>query len=53
MVAFVPENNYSLPFLISGGTYVLNDKMKISLKHDLQTSVNELKNMKVDWKYQH
>ena len=50
MVVFLPENNYSLPFVISGGTCILNNKMNTSLKSDLQTSVNELENMKVDWK---
>ena len=50
IVVFVPENNYSLPFVISGGSCILNDKMNISLNNDFQTSENELENMKVDWK---
>ena len=36
--------------MISIGTCILNDKMSASLKSDVQTSVNKLENMKVDWK---
>ena len=50
IVVFVPENNYTLPFVISGGSYIFNDKMNTSLTNDFQTSENVLKNMKVDRK---
>ena len=50
IVVFVPENGYSLPFVISGGSCILNDEMNTSLTNDYQTIKNELENMKVDWK---
>ena len=50
IAAFFPEINYSLPFVISDSSCILNDKMNASLKNDFQTSENELENMKVDRK---
>ena len=50
IVVFVPENNYTLPFVISGGSYILNDKMNTSLTNDYVTTENELENVKIDWK---
>ena len=49
IVVFVPENKYSLPIVISGGSCILNDKINTSLKNDSQISENKLENMKVDW----
>ena len=45
IVVFVPKNNYSLPFVISGGSCILNDKMNTSLTNNFQSSENELENM--------
>ena len=50
IVVFVPKNNYSLPFVISGGSCFLNDKMNASLTNDCKTAENESENIKVDWK---
>ena len=34
IVVFVPENNYSLPFVFSGGSCILNDiRMDVSKCH--------------------
>ena len=48
IAAFFTEINYSLPFVISDSSCILNDKINSSLKNDFQTSENELENMKVD-----
>ena len=48
IVIFVPENEYSLQFVISGGSCILNDIINTSLINDYQTTENELENMKVD-----
>ena len=48
IVVFVSENDYSLQFVISGGSCILNDKINTSLTNDYQTTENELENMKVD-----
>ena len=50
MIIFVPENKYSSKFTIVGGSCDLNDKINTSLANKSETTVNELENMKVNWK---
>ena len=50
IVIFVPENKYSPKFIIVGGSCILNDKINTFLVNESETTVNELENMKVNWK---
>ena len=50
IVIFVSENKYSSKFMIMGGSCILNGKINTSLANESETTVNELENMKVNWK---
>ena len=47
VVVFVPENKYFSLFVISGGTYIVNDKYNTSLNDHFNFSVTELEYMTV------
>ena len=50
IVIFVPENKYSSKFMIVGGSCNLNDKINTCLANESEATVNELENIKVNWK---
>ena len=50
IVIFVPENKYSSKFMIVSGICILNDKINTSLANEYETTVNEMKNITVNWK---
>ena len=50
IVIFVPENEYSSKFMITGGICNLNDNTNISLLNESETTEDELKTMNVNWK---
>ena len=50
IVIFVPENEYSSKFTITGGICNLNDNTKTSLVSESITTEDELETMNVNWK---
>ena len=50
IVIFVPENEYSSKFIITGGICNLNDSTNTSLVNESETTEIELETMKVNWK---
>ena len=47
---FVPENEYSSKFMITGGICNLNDNTTTSLVNESITTEDELNTMNVNWK---